>query len=288
MIATIARKIISWGLVTIPVTVHAATEHHRVPLHRVHADDGGRVRQRNICELDGRELRPDEIARGYELPDGRMLVLSDEDLAQLPMPDSREIRVLGFVPRGRVEPIYYDRTYYLGASTPFSRPYALLREALQRSDQVAVARTALRTRDSLVLLGVRGRVITMTTLLWPDEVRDPAGVAPEQEQPSRAEVDLALQLMHAVSTGWEMEQERDETTRALQELVETRARGLPAPPTPGRVLPAAAEDLMALLERSMAELQQPAAKKAAAKKTAKKTAAKKTTEPRKRTPRKGQ
>src|SRR5581483_1315389 len=112
---TIARKVISFGLVSIPVNVMSATEHHRVPLHRVHADDGGRVRQRNVCELDGQEPRPEAIARGYELPDGQVLVLTDEDLAQLPTPDTKEIRVLGFLPRGRIEPIFYDRSYYLGA-----------------------------------------------------------------------------------------------------------------------------------------------------------------------------
>jgi DNA end-binding protein Ku len=283
-ITTIARKVISWGLVTIPVTVHAATEHHRVPLHRVHADDGGRVRQRNVCDLDGRELRPDEIARGYELPDGRMLVLTDDDLSQLPTPDTKEIRVLGFIPRSQVEPIFWDRTYYLGASAPFSRPYALLREALLRSEQVAVARTALRTRDSLVLLGVRGRTMTMTTLLWPDEVRDPGGVAPEAAQePSGAEIDLALQLMQAVSTGWEMEQERDEYSRALMDLVDAKAKGLPAPEA-GRVLPPAAGDLMAALEASLARAREEHPEKApAGKRAAKKAPAKKAA---KRSPRK--
>jgi DNA end-binding protein Ku len=280
---TIARKVISFGLVSIPVSVYAATEHHRIPLHRVHADDGGRARQRTVCELDGRELRPEDIARGYELPDGQMLVLSDDDLAQLPTPDTKEIRVLGFLPRGRIEPIFYDRSYYLGATAPFSRPYALLREALLQSDQVAVARTALRTRDALVLLGVRGPVISMTTLLWPDEVRDPAGIAPEAEQPPRREeIDLALQLMRAVSAGWQIEQEHDEYSRALQELVEARAKGLPAP-SAGRVLPAAAGDLMALLEASMERLQE----ERPGKRPAKKTAAAKKSASGKRSPRKG-
>ncbi|MFG2847582.1 Ku protein [Kitasatospora sp. NPDC048296] len=113
------------------------------------------MRYRRVCELDGQELAEGEIARGVEMPDGGTLVLSRQDLEQLPTPDTKEIRVLGFLDESRGDPLHYDKSYYLGAAAPGGeRPYALLRAALAESGQVAVARTALRTRDSLVVLRV--------------------------------------------------------------------------------------------------------------------------------------
>jgi DNA end-binding protein Ku len=277
--AAIARKMITFSLVSIPVSVHAATSQHRVPLHLVHESDGGRVRQPRVCSLDGKELGASEIARGYELPTGDTLVLTERDLADLPTPDTREIRILGFMPADRVDALHYDRAYYLSAESSVARPYALLREALLQSEQVAIARTALRTRDALAVITVRGDALAMITLLWPDEVRAPAGLAPPTPKLRPEEIELARQLMDAVSEGFAIEEERDEYTQALQEVVEARAAGLPGPHAPeARVLPATAgaSDLMAVLEAAVARAQEEHPK-AEAGRPAKKAAAKKAT-----------
>uniref|UniRef100_UPI002F910871 non-homologous end joining protein Ku n=1 Tax=Kitasatospora sp. NBC_01519 TaxID=2903576 RepID=UPI002F910871 len=154
-----------------------------MPLHQVHAADGGRIRQKRVCELDGADVPFDDVARGYEAPNGRTVVLTHADLADLadlPLSSSREITVLGFLDADRVAPVNYDKAYYLGPSNPAAaRPYALLRQAMLEADQVAVARVAIRTRESLAVLRVREDVIALQTLLWPDEIRSDAGIAPK-------------------------------------------------------------------------------------------------------------
>lgn len=280
MPSAIAKKMITFSLVSIPVSVYAATSQHRVPLHMVHAKDGSRIRQRRVCEAEGIEVPEGDIARGYEMPTGETLILSRADLESLPMPDTREIRVLGFMPEERVDVLHYNTAYYLGADQAAARPYALLREALQQSGQVAIARTALRTRDSLVVLRVRDDVISMVTLLWPDEVRPTEGIAPATPELRPEEVALARQLMDTISSDFDPALERDEYTVALQEVVEAKMAGLPAPHAPdARVLGPATGvvDLMAVLEAAVkrAEEEHPkvGGRKAAAKKAAVKRAA---------------
>lgn len=278
MPAVIAKKILTFSLVSVPVGIVTATTEHKIPLHQVHARDGARVRYRKVCEQEGIELSESEIERGYELPDGRTLVLSRADLESLPMPDTNEIRVLGFLPAERVDPLHYNRAYYLTTTTPgAARPYALLREALAQSGQVAIARTAIRTRDSLVAIGARGDVLSMVTLLWPDEVKSPAGLAPETPKLRPEEVALARQLMDAYSEDFDPDAEQDEYTLALTRVVEAKAAGLPAPQAPeARVLEAPVVDLTALLQEAIARAADEHPKAAAAKppkRTAKKKSA---------------
>jgi DNA end-binding protein Ku len=250
----IAKKALTFSLVSIQVGVVAATGEHRVPLHEVHSKDGAPVRRHKVCEAEGTEVPEVEIARGYDLPDGRTLVLSRDDLESLPMPDSREIRVLGFLPAENVDPIHHNKSYYLTPSGPGAgRPYALLREALVQSGKVAIARTAIRTRDSLVAIRVRDQVLVMTTLLWPTEVRPTAGLAPDTPRLRPQEVALARQLMDAFSEDFHPEDEHDEFTAALIRVVEAKAAGLEPPHAPdARLLDATpVVDLTALLQEAL-------------------------------------
>ncbi|TWE17075.1 DNA end-binding protein Ku [Kitasatospora atroaurantiaca] len=257
--SAIARKMITFSLVSIPVSVYAATSRHQVPLHMVHVKDGARIRQKKVCSAEEVEVPDGDIVRGYELPSGDTLILTREDLESLPTPDTREIRVLGFLPEERVDVLHYDKAYYLGADQAAARPYALLREALTQSGQVAIARTALRTRDNLVVLRVRDDVISMVTLLWPDEVRPTEGIAPATPELRPEEVALARQLMDTISSDFDPSLERDEYTVALKEVVEAKLAGLPAPHLPeARVLPPAGgvPDLMAVLEAAVKRAEQ--------------------------------
>ena len=254
MAQTIAKLSISWGLVTIPVSVHAATAPHPVPLHQVHTRcGGGRVRHRRYCEKEGIEVPFEEVARGFESVDGRVVVLSDEDLADLPLPSSpKAIEVQAFVPEDLVDPLLLHKPYYLGVDGPTAgRPYALLREAMRQSGLMAVARVTLRTRESLAVLRVRDQVIAMQTLLWPDEIRGTEDIpVPHAAPPRPKELQMARSLMQTITEDFRLEDERDTYRHALEQVVAARLDGLEPPhaPTTGPIEPV---DLMAALERSV-------------------------------------
>src|SRR6188472_1297877 len=150
---SIWKGAISFGLVTIPIRVFTATEEKNISFRQVHASDGGRIKYKRICEVDGEEVPFPEIAKGYELPDGDVLVLQPEDLADLPLPSSKAVDVLEFVPFGQIDPTALSKAYYLGPDSKVAeKPYVLLREALKRSDRVAVVKVALRNREALAFV----------------------------------------------------------------------------------------------------------------------------------------
>jgi hypothetical protein len=162
---------ISFGLVMIPVKLYAATEQRDVTFRQVHREDGGRIKFRRFCSIDGEEVPFADVAKGYELPDGEMVVLTDEDLAELPLPTAHSIEVVNFTPAEQVDSILANRAYYTEPEPAGVRAYALLRDALERSGKVAIARVALRQRESLASLRTRDGVMVLETLLWPDEIR---------------------------------------------------------------------------------------------------------------------
>ncbi|MFD0854082.1 Ku protein, partial [Actinomadura adrarensis] len=149
---SIWKGAISFGLVTIPVKVYSATEQRDVSFHQVHREDGGRIKYKRVCTVDGEEIPYSDIAKGFELPSGEMVILTDEDFADLPLSTSRRIDVLQFVEEAEVDPIYFAKSYYLEPDAQGAKPYVLLRDALERSDQVAIVKVALRQRESLATL----------------------------------------------------------------------------------------------------------------------------------------
>ncbi|MGA5442453.1 Ku protein [Streptomyces griseoincarnatus] len=243
---------ITFGLVSIPVSVHAATEPHPVTLRQVHAKDGSRIRLRRFCEAEGVEVPYSDVARGFEAPDGRVVVLTDADLADLPLPTARSIEVLGFVPAETVDPVALDRAYYLGASGLEGRPYVLLREALSESGLVGIARTALRTRESLAVLRVRDDVLCLQGLLWPDEIRPTTGLAPDAPAPRRQELRMARTLMDQLTEDFRWEEQHDEYRKALERVVAAKLEGTEPPHAPAaQVMAGRVVDLMAMLEASV-------------------------------------
>ncbi|MEU0184153.1 Ku protein [Streptomyces sp. NPDC006207] len=239
---------ISFGLVTIPVKLYAATEEHGTGFHQVHASDGGRIRHRRVCEREDVEVPQSEIARGWERPDGRTVVLLDEDLAALPIPTRKTVEVLGFVDDRDVDPVLYSKAYWVGAAgEQAQRPYALLVEALARHGTVAVAKVTLRTRERLAVLRPRHGMLVLHTLLWPEEIREPddlSSAAPVTER----ELELAELLMDSLA-GVEIRELHDEYAAALEQLVAAKMAGaeVEEPAEPVEVV-----DLMAALEASIA------------------------------------
>ena len=250
---SIWKGAISFGLVTIPVKLYSATEERDVSFHQVHRQDAGRVRYKRVCSIDGEEISYGEIAKGYELPSGEVVVLTDEDFADLPLSTSRTIDVLEFVPLEQVDPIHFAKSYYLEPEAAGTRPYVLLRDALEESGQVALVKIALRQRESLATLRVRDGVFVLEMMLWPDEIRKPDfGFLAEHVEVRPQELQMARSLIETLTGDFAPEQYTDNYREALQAMIEAKVEGreVVAPPEPvadsGTVV-----DLMSALRASV-------------------------------------
>ncbi|MFF3726852.1 Ku protein [Streptomyces erythrochromogenes] len=284
---------ISFGLVTIMIKVVPATESHDISFRQIHTADGGRIRYRKVCELDGQVLAQEEIARGYETATGTLIPVTDADLDNLPLPTAKAIEIVSFVPAASIDPIQIGASYYLAVTeTVAAKPYELLRQALERSSRVAVAKFAMRDRERLGLLRVKDDVIMLHALRWPDEIRSAAQVPVPDVAVTDEEIDAAFRLAETL-TGGDIGELRDDYRDALEEVIAAKAAGTRS--APAKEAPAASAevvDLMAMLEQSVQDAKAtrgepatvhelPGKKKTAAKKTsgaapaAKKAAAKK-------------
>ena len=187
---------VSFGLVNVPVRVFAATQEHDIRFHQVHRADGGRIKMKRVCQVCGEEVPWDQLAKGYESADGRLVMLEDDDFANLPLTSSREIDVVEFVPADQVDPMLFDKSYYLEPEARAVKPYVLLREALVKTDRMAVVKVAMRQRETLAVLRVRDNVIVLQTMLWPDEIRAAEfDVLGEDVEVRDAELTMAMSLV---------------------------------------------------------------------------------------------
>jgi DNA end-binding protein Ku len=276
---------VSFGLVSVPVKLYSATESHDVSFRQVHAKDGGRIKYQRICSIDGEEVPYADIAKGYETEDGEMVILDDEDLAELPVTSSREIAVEKFVPSDQIDPMLLDKSYYLEPEKTGAKPYALLREALLEADRMAVVTVALRQRTTIAVLRVKDDVIVLQTMMWPDEIRVP-DFNVETGEVKPAEVKMANMLVETLAGDFDASEFEDDYADAVKALVKAKIEGgevqrteAPAKSS-GEVV-----DLLAALQKSVADaksargessgVESPAAKKPA-KKTAQKTTKKAT------------
>jgi DNA end-binding protein Ku len=252
-VRSIWKGSISFGLVTIPVKLYSATEQKDVSFHQVRRSDGSRIRYKRVAQSDGEEVPYGEIAKGFELANGETVVLTDEDFADLPLTTNRAIDVLQFVPGEQVDPIYFEKTYYIEPDKAGAKPYVLLRDALEESGKVAVVKVALRNRESLATLRVREGVFVMETMLWPDEVRKPDfGFLDEDIEVRPQELAMAGSLIETLSGDFDPSQYKDEYREALNAVIEAKVAGHElkqpeqAQPTAGTVV-----DLMAALRASV-------------------------------------
>jgi DNA end-binding protein Ku len=217
---------ISFGLVVIPVKLYSATEQRDITFRQVHRADGARIQFRRVCTLDGEEVPYADIAKGYELPTGDMVVLTDEDLADLPLVTAHRIEVLHFAPSVQVEPILAAKSYYLEPEPTGTRAYVLFRDALEKSGKVAVAKVALRQREALAALRVREGVITLETLLWPDEVRKPDFAFLDEDIEVRSqELKMAASLIDTMTEDFEPDHYHDSYREALEAVVQAKVEG---------------------------------------------------------------
>jgi DNA end-binding protein Ku len=213
---------VTFGLVNVPVKLYSATEDHDVSLHQVHDADGGRIRYQRICEIDGKPVDYKNIDKAYD--DGeRTVIITDADLKSLPAERSREIEVVEFVPTEQIDPIMFDKSYYLEPDSASNKAYVLLRRTLESTDRTAVVRMALRQKTRLAALRVYGDVLMVQTLLWSDEVREAA--FPSLDEPvkiSDKELDLSKQLVESLASDFDPEQFVDEYQAELRTLIKAK------------------------------------------------------------------
>lgn len=278
---------LSFGLVNVPVKVYSAIESHDRTSHQVDAKDGTRIRYRRVREGTDQEVEYANIANAYESDEGQPVILTKDDLATLPVNRSPEISIIEFVPVDQVDPIYFDKPYYLEPSSKSPKAYTLLAQALESTDRLAIATFTLRSRTSLAALRVVDRVITLQTLLWPDEVRKPDfGFLDDDVDIRPQELEMASSLIGTMATDFDPDQYEDVYETELTKLIEAKAGGSEAFPEP--VGKAAADDdevadLLAALRASVKDRAgedesddtEPAKKTVAKKTAATKTAAKK-------------
>ncbi|PZG18575.1 Ku protein [Spongiactinospora gelatinilytica] len=250
---SIWKGAISFGLVTIPVKLYSATEQKDVSFHQVHREDGGRIRYKRVCTIDGEEVPYADIAKGYELATGEMVILTDEDFEDLPLSTSRRIDVLQFTPAEQIDPIYFAKSYYLEPDAQGAKPYVLLRDALERSGQVAVVKIALRQRESLATLRVRDGIFVLETMLWPDEIRQAEFAFLEEEIDVRAqELKMAESLIETMASDFDPGEYHDSYREALQQVIEAKVAGKEVVQPEGAPEEAGpAVDLMAALRASV-------------------------------------
>src|SRR5215469_14179874 len=217
---------ISFGMVVIPVKLYAATEQRDVSFRQVHRADGGRIQFKRVCSVDGQEVPYSDVAKGYELPTGDVVVLTEEDLKDLPLATAHRIDVLHFSPAGQLDPILTNKAYYLEPEPAGVRAYVLFRDSLERSGRVAIAKVAIRQREALAGLRVRDGVLTLETLLWPDEVRQPDfGFLDDSVDVRPQELKMAASLIDTMTEDFDPSLYHDAYRGALEALVQAKIEG---------------------------------------------------------------
>src|ERR671934_323795 len=252
---------ISFGLLNVPVRLYSAVSRKSVSFRELRASDKSRIRHKRVAESDGEEVPYEEIVKGYEVAPEQFVVLTREELEELDPKKTRAIEIQDFVDLDEIDPIYFDHPYYLGPDKGAEKPYALLVKAMSDERKVAVARFVLRNREYLAAIRPMGKVLTMATMRFADEVVSPEelgeDVIPEDgRRLDKREIDMAKQLIAQLSSKFKAEKYRDEYREELLDLIERKARGeeiveaVSEEPKPTK-----APDLMAALEESLAAVQ---------------------------------
>jgi len=245
---------LSFGLVNVPVRLMSATRDLGVHFNQLHEKDKSRIEVRRVCTEEGEEVPWEEVARGYELESGEVIMLTDEELEAADPKKTRTIDIEAFVDLEEIDPVFYDHPYYLvpDSNEAAVRAYHLLRTVMERSGQVAIARFVLRTKEYLVAVRTRGDAITLTTMLFHDEVRDKDEVGIDKlPKAKKAQVDQAVTLVKSLQRDFDPSNYDDEHRKRLLAIIDKKKKGqqIEIPDEPEA--PQAVPDLMAALEASI-------------------------------------
>lgn len=213
---------IAFGLVNVPVKVYSATEDHDISLHQVHNADGGRIRYQRRCEVCSEVVDYSDIEKAYE-DDGRTVVLSKEELKSIPAENSHEIEVVQFVPSEQLEPMMFEKSYYLEPDSKSPKAYVLLRRALEDTDRVAIVQFALREKTRLGALRIKDDVLVLQSLLWPDEVREASFPALDASiRISSQERDMSAALVESMAADFDPAHFTDDYQTQLRQLIDAK------------------------------------------------------------------
>jgi DNA end-binding protein Ku len=247
--------------VNVPVKLYTATQAKDVRFHQLHDADGVRLQQKRVCPQDGEEVPYEHVVKGYEIAPGQYVTVTQDELRALSPKSTKTIEIEEFVDLADIDPVYYEHSYYLAPDRNAARPYALLLRAMQESNRVAIGRVVLRTKEYLTAIRPMGRALTMSTMLFADEVVDQdriEGLPDEEVDTPARELKMARQLVESLTTDFEPDRFRDEYRAKVLDLIDRKAAGQEIAVQPEEEEAAPVTDLMAALEASLADAKQKA------------------------------
>jgi DNA end-binding protein Ku len=249
---TIWKGAISFGLVSIPIKLFPATEQKDVKFRYLHKTCQAPLRYQRVCTVCGKEVSQDDIVRGYEYESGRYVIINEEDLEKIPDERSRTVDIIDFVSLEEIDPVYFDKTYYLAPGEAGEKAYALLRRAMAETGKIAVAKVVIRNKESLAVIRGYQNLVVMETIFYPDEIRDPA-LLPGFDREVKLhdnEMKMARELIENLATTFNAEKYDDEYRKKLMELIRAKIEGeqiaIPDVAEKGKVV-----DLMEALKASV-------------------------------------
>jgi DNA end-binding protein Ku len=247
---------ITFGLISIPVRLHSAVQEKSLKFHLLHDEDSGRIKYQRVCSKCGKEVTWDDLVRGYEVSKDTYVTFTDEELEAVDVESIRAIDVVSFVPLESIDPIYFNKTYYVAPEPSGLKAYRLLAGALEAEQQVGIAKVALRDKEHLATIRLKEDVFVLETMHWPDEIREPAFEELTKNVDVRdQEVKMARQLVQQLSDEFKPDQFQDEYRVALEALVERKIEGqeISVAPPPEEEEPTKVVDLMEALKASVEE-----------------------------------
>jgi DNA end-binding protein Ku len=223
---------ISFGMVNIPVNLYSATESHDVHFHLLHKKDGVRLKNVRWCPKDEKAVPWDEVVRGFEYAKGRYVPISDEELDHLPVKTVHTVDISDFVKLEEVDPIYFDKAYYLAPEETGIKAFSLLRQALEQTGRAAVAKVAIRDKENLCLVRPYQEVLSMETMFYANEIRSTESLAVDGAKASPKELQMAVSLIENLSDSFDAERYQDDYQAALKQVIDAKVEGAPLPEVP--------------------------------------------------------
>lgn len=251
---TMWKGSISFGLVNIPIKLHTATEDKDIKLRTLHKKCHAPIKYEKVCTVCEEEVKPEEIVRAYEYTKGKFVVLDEEDLEKLRKEnEEKAVEIIDFVKIEEIDPIYFERSYYMSPNEGGGKAYSLLRKALEESQKVGIAKIVIRSKEQLAVIRVYENTLVMETIHFPDEVRKAADVpnVPSEDKVTKKELDTAILLIDQLTSKFEPEKYTDEYRTALLELIESKRQGKDTVTAATKEVATNVTDLMAALQASI-------------------------------------
>lgn len=244
---------LTFGLVSIPVALYSATEHHQIRFHQFERGTSDRVRYKRVNERTGEEVGYDDVVKGHDVGGGEHVIVEQDELAEVAPGRSRSLEISAFVELDEVDPVYFQNSYYLAPSDENTGPYAVLRDALAESGRAGVATFVMRSKEYLALIRAVDDVLVLETMLFADEVRDPLKELPDLPDKSsqRKQVSMAINLVEAMTQSWNPEEYHDTYTKRVRELVDAKQRGEEVVKSEEPQAATGVSDLLSALEASV-------------------------------------